>query len=248
MGVSVSKNEVNSLIQNTQSIISNYENICTATGNTSQAQFDANGCKFGPGTVINISSSQNIDQTCISSGTTKNSMITDVTQSMLQTAQATTQSFGFPSLALSESYIQDSVLLGQSIVNNYYNSCIADASSSKSSFTCKDSTFDGAVINVSSYQDVTQQCTQKYINSTDLRSKLESTLSQSAVATQQNTFAIFGAIFIVLILVFAYAGVSLADNPLVEWGIVILILISLISTVVYSVTAKNNGNYPYNRT
>lgn len=248
MGISISKNEVDSLIQNTQSIISNYENICKATGNSSQAQFDANGCTFNKGTVINISSTENVSQTCISSGTTQVSMFNDVTQSMQQTAQATTQSFGFPSISSSSSYIADSVLLGQSIVNNYYNKCIGEGESAKSEFTCTNSIFNGATINLTSYQNLTQQCTQTYINSTNLTSKLQSNLAQSDVATQQDTFAVFGAIFIILILVFAYAGISLADNPLVEWGIAILVIISLISSVIYSITAKNNGNYPYNKT
>lgn len=248
MGASISKNEVNSMIQNSQSIISNYENICTVRGGSSQAQFDANGCTFGPGTEINISATQNVNQTCISSGTTRNSMTNDVIQSMQQSAQATTQAFAFPSLSLSESYINDSILLGQNIVDNYYNSCLVQGENSKASFTCKNSTFNGAVINLSSYQDITQKCIQDYVTNNELVLRLQSNLSQSDVAKNQSIFATFGIIFIILILIFAYAGVSLADNPLVEWGIVILIAISLITSVIYTVTAKNYGNYPYNRT
>jgi uncharacterized membrane protein (DUF485 family) len=247
MGVSVSKNEVDSLIKNTQNIISNYENICTLQGNSSQAQFDANGCDFGKGTVINISSSQNINQTCISSGTTKNSIFNSVSQSMRQTAEATTQAFAFPSINLSESYISDSIDLGQGIINHYYNTCIGKAESSKAEFKCTDSKFDGAVINISSYQDITQKCIQDYLNNNGLVSKLQSTISQSDVAKNQSIFTIFLIIFVVLIVVIAYAGISLAESPLVEWGIVILIAISLISTVIYTITAKNNGNYPYNK-
>ena len=247
MGVSVSKNVVNSLIQNTQSIINNYENICTSTGDAALAQFQANGCVLDNDKII-IGTRQNINQTCIQSGETRDNMTNDVTQSMQQSAQAITQSFGFPSLALSESFISDSILLGQSIVNNYLNKCTTDGLQSGSSFNCATSTIKNSVIQIESYQDITQQCTQKYINSTDLVSRLENTLSQSAVAKNQNTFAVFGAIFIILILVFAYAGISLADNPLVEWGIVILVAISLISTVVYSISAKKYNNYPYNRT
>jgi len=248
MGASISKNEVSSMIQNTQSIISNYENICTVSGGSSQAQFDANGCTFGKGTEINISATQNVNQTCISSGTTRNSMTNDVKQSMQQSAQATTQAFAFPSLSLSESYISDSITLGQSIVDNYYNSCLALGENSKASFKCTNSSFDGAVINLTSYQNITQQCLQKYVTDNGSVLKLQSTLSQSDVAKNESIFATFGIIFIILILIFAYAGVSLADNPLVEWGIVILIAISLISSVIYSATAKQNGNYPYNRT
>jgi uncharacterized membrane protein (DUF485 family) len=166
---------------------------------------------------------------------------------MRQTAEATTQAFAFPSLALSESYVNDSISLGQGIVNHYYNTCIVQAESAKAEFKCTDSKFNGAVINISSYQDITQKCIQDYVNNNDLVSSLQTTISQSDVAKNQSIFTIFLIIFVVLIVVLAYAGVSLAENPLVEWGIVILVVISLVSTIVYTITAKNNGNYPYNK-
>lgn len=247
MGISISKNTVDSLIQNTQTIISNYENICTVKGDTSQATFDARGCKFGPGTVINIGATQNVNQTCISSVTTRNNMTNEVRQSMQQSAQAITQSFAFPSLSDSESFIRQSVELGENIVSNYYSICITEASSAQAKFTCENSTFNGAVINLESYQNLSQQCNQKFANNNDLTTKLASNLSQSDVAQNQSIFGTFAAIFIILILIFAYAGISLAENPLVEWGIVILVAISVISSIVYSISAEKYGNYPYNK-
>lgn len=249
MGIAISKNTINSLIQNTQSIITNYENTCQASGNTAQAQFDANNCTFGSNTKINITATQNINQTCITSETTKESMFSDVRQSMRQSAQAITQSFGFPSISDAETFISNSVKLGERIVNNYYNVCIEKASAAGSGFTCTGSKFGaGTVINIQSYQQITQQCQLTANDTIDLRSMLEVQLSQSSLAQQQNTFAVFAAIFIVIIVVIAYAGISIADNPLVEWGIVILVAISVISSIVYTISAKKNGNYPYNRT
>lgn len=247
MGISIAKNTVNSLIQNTQKIIGNYENICTATGNDSFAQFSAQGCNFDNDKIY-LTSTQTINQTCIQQGSNKESMLSDVRQSMNQSAQAITQSFGFPSLSISESFINDSIQLGENITNNYLNKCVALGQGSGTTFNCKNSTFKNSVIDIQSYQKITQKCTQDYINNDTLVSKLVNTLSQSDVAQQQNTFAIFGTIIIVIIVVIAYAGISLADNPLVEWGIVILVLISVISSIVYTISARKNGHYPYNST
>jgi hypothetical protein len=65
---------------------------------------------------------------------------------------------------------------------------------------------------------------------------------------QQNTFEIVIIVFIVVILVLAYAGISLADNPVVEYGILFLVLASIISSAIYAGTAKKYNNYPYTRT
>lgn len=246
MGVAISKNTVDSMVSNVQSIITNYENICQASGNSSQAQFNANGCKFD-NTQINISATQNISQVCISSSTTRVNMSSDVKQSMQQSAQAITQSFGFPTFSDAEAFISESVAMGQSIVDNYLNKCIVEASSAQSTFTCTDSNFNGSTINLQSFQQVTQQCTLTSNDTIRLRSSLETRLSQSTLAKEQNTFAIFAIIIIVLIVVFAYAGISLAENPLVEWGIVILVALSVISTVIYAITAQKYGNYPYSK-
>src|SRR5579862_391504 len=101
MGVSVSKNTINSLVENTNSIIQSYENICTVTGNTAAAQFTANNCKF-TNTTVDIEATQNVTQSCIQNNNTMNSMNSAVELSMRQTASAITQQFGFPSAAIAQ--------------------------------------------------------------------------------------------------------------------------------------------------
>jgi hypothetical protein len=246
MGVAISKNTVNSMVQNVQSVIRNYENICEASGNEAQTQFNSNGCTY-KNTQINISATQNISQKCISSDTTYINMSNDVKQSMQQTAQAITQSFGFPSFSDAETFINTSVRLGQSIVDQYRNICISRANSAESIFTCTKSNFDGSTINLQSYQQITQQCELTSNDTINLRSSLEVQLSQSSLAQQQNTFAIFAVIIIVIIIVLAYAGISVATSPLVEWGIVALVAISIISSVIYTISAQKYGNYPYTK-
>lgn len=247
MGASISKNVINSMVNNTQSIITNYTNICTLSGTAATAQFNADGCAFKDSNV-KVITNQTVNQSCITNSNTKNSITADITQSMQQSATAITQQFGFPSLAAAEDFINTSIDLGNQIVENFYTVCNAEASNASASFTCKNSTFTNSTIDIESYQNIQQTCFQKNISNNTIISKLQQQLSQTTVAKQADTFTAFVIIIAVIILVIAYAGISIAESPLVQWGIVILVLISIVSTIIYSVTAKNNGNYPYVKT
>ena len=249
MGVSVSKNTVQSMINDTNSIISTYENICSATGTSTVAQVTTNGCDFGNNNRIIVQGNTYVSQTCLQNNRTNNSLKSSVQQSLKQTATAITQSFGFPSVALSENFINSSVSLGDQIVDYYYNTCIAQTSSTNVGFTCTNSQFgSGNVIEVKGFTAITQNCLQNNTAINNIVSSLVSQLNQTATATQQNTFEIFIILFIVIIIALAYSGISLAESPIVEYGILFLVLASIISTAVYTLTARKYNNYPYSRT
>lgn len=249
MGVSISKNTIQSMINDTNSIISTYENTCSATGTSTVAQVTTNGCTFGNDNKIIVQGSTYVSLQCIQNNTTQNSIRSSVQQSLQQTAKSITQSFGFPSFAEADNFISLSATLGDQIVNYYYNTCIARTSSTNVGFTCTNSQFgNGNVIEVEGFTQITENCLQNNTAINNIVSQLEASLNQTAVATQQNTFEIFIIIFIVIIIALAYAGISVAESPLVEYGILFLVLASIISTVVYTITARQNNNYPYNRT
>lgn len=249
MGVSVSKNTVQSMINDTNSIISTYENLCSSTGTSTTAQVNTNGCTFGDNDKIIVQGSTYVSQTCLQNNKTNNSLKSSVQQSLQQTAKAITQSFGFPSVALSENFINNSVALGDQIVDYYYNTCIAQTTSSNVGFNCTGTTFgSGDVVEVQGFTTITQSCLQNNTAINNITSTLVSQLNQTATATQQNTFEIFIILFIVIIIALAYSGISLAESPIVEYGILFLVLASIISTAVYTITAKKYNNYPYSRT
>lgn len=249
MGASISKNTIQSMINDTNSIISTYENTCSATGTSTTSQVNNNGCTFGDNDKIIVQGNTYVSQQCVQNNITNNSLKSSVEQSMRQTAKAITQSFGFPSVAVSEDFINQSVILGDQIVNYYSNTCVAATTSSNVEFNCTGTKFgNGDVVEIQGFTQITQNCLQNNTTTNNIVSSLTALLDQSAVATQQNTFEIFIIIFIVIILALAYAGISLADNPLVEYGILFLVLASIISSVVYTATAKKYNNYPYTRT
>lgn len=247
MGVSISKNTVQSMINDSNSIISTYENTCTSKGTSTVAQVNIQGCDFGDNNKIIVEGRTNVSLQCIQSNTTTSSIQSSVEQSIRQTAKAVTQSFGFPTVTDAENFISDSVILGTQIVNYYYNTCIAETTSSNVGFTCKPpSKFgNGNVIEVKAFTDVTATCLQTNKDINAIVSKLTTNLDNTAVAKSQGIFELFIIIFVVIIIVLAYAGISLAESPLVEYGILFLVLASIISTVVYTITARQNNNYPY---
>lgn len=249
MGASISKNTIQSMINDTNSIISSYENSCTATGTSTNSQVVAVGCDFGNNNKIIVQGNAFVSQQCVQNNISNNSLKSSVEQSMKQTAQAITQSFGFPSVTVSEDFISQSIKLGDQIVDYYHNTCLAQTTSSNVGFTCVNSKFgSGNVVEVQGFTKITQTCLQNNTSTNNIISNLTALLDQSAVATQQNTFEIVIVVFIVVILVLAYAGISLADNPLVEYGILFLVLASIISSAIYTATAKKYNNYPYVRT
>jgi len=246
MGASISKNTINSMIDSANNVISNYENTCTSSGTSTDAQVTTNGCNFD-NTKIIVGANTYISQTCIQNIRNNNSLQSSVTQQMQQSAQAITQQFGFPSVAAAENFINDSITLGNEIVTNYYNKCVVETAQSNAGFTCKNSTFNNSVVQVESFQSITQQCLQNTTVYNTIISKMQQDLSQTSLAKQQDTFFSFVLIILFIIGIIAYAGISLAENPLVQWGIVFAVAFFIISSIIYSVIAQQKGNYPYTK-
>jgi hypothetical protein len=145
------------MINDTNSIISSYENSCTAIGTSTVSQVTAVGCKFGNDNKIIVQGDAYVSQQCVQNNISNNSLKSSVEQSMKQTAQAITQSFGFPSIAEANSFISQSIQLGDQIVDFYHNTCLAKTTSSNVGFTCVGSTFgSGNVVEVQGFTSITQ--------------------------------------------------------------------------------------------
>lgn len=246
MGISSSSNTIDSMVNNTTTVINTYQNLCSNSTSTTNEQFIANDCHFN-NTPINIMTTQIINQNCIQNATTTNNIQSSIEQSMQQSAKAITQQFSFPSAAIANNFIKESVKLGTDIANHYSSVCLNEGFNAKVGFSCNNSTFTNSAVTIDSFQSITQDCISNFLTNNSTISDLKNMLAQTSSATQENTFAFFIIVFAVLIGIFAYAGISIADNPLVEWGIVILVVISLISTALYTASAKQNGNYPYKK-
>lgn len=246
MGISSSSNTVNSMLKNVNDVFNTYENICAASGNEVDTTFKLQGCAL-TGDIFRLNNYQAVSQSCIQNGTTTTSIRADVEQSMRQSATAITQSFGFPSVSRANDFIQQSVTLGGQIADQYINVCSATGLNSNLSFTCNGTTISNTVIEINSYQSLTQSCISNYINEQDIATKLISSIDQTSSAKQENTFGYFMLVVVLFIGIIAWAGISIADNPLVQWLIVGLVLFSIVGSVIYAATSRSNGNYPYTK-
>lgn len=246
MGISSSTNTVNSMIKNVNDVFNTYENICSASGNEVDTTFKLNGCSL-TGDIFRLNNYQAVSQSCIQNATTTTAIRSDVEQAMRQAATAVTQSIGFPSFTQANAFIQQSIDAGNDITNQYINTCVGNALKSNLSFSCQNSNISNSVVEINSFQSLTQSCVSNYITTSDIVSKLVSSLDQSTSASQENTFGYFMLVFVLFIGIIAWAGISIASEPAVQWLIVGLVLFSIVGSVIYTVFAKQFGLYPYSK-
>lgn len=247
MGISSSTNTVNSMLDNVNNVFTTYENICKSSENEVNTVFNVgNGCDL-ENDKITLNNYQAVSQSCIQNNTLQASIVSDVEQVMRQAATAVTQQISFPSVSSASAFINQSVTVGNQIATYYVNECIGQGLQSNQTFNCQGGTIKNSVIEINSFQSLTQQCLSNNQATIALANKLVSQLDQSTSATQQNTFAYFMLVVVLFIGIIAWAGISVADNPLVQWLIVGLVLMSVVGSVIYTVTARSNGSYPYTK-
>lgn len=244
MGASIAKSTIDSMLSNSINVINNYEQTCLVNP-TQSTVLNFSGCTTGTGGQINVTNNQVINQACITNATTQVAIASTVNQAMRQQAQAVVQSFAFGTIADAETFLNSSITLADEISNTYNSVCRVQAQQ-QVTINCTDSTLNGN-ISVEQSQNLTQSCLLKAItNSTAYQSAITA-FEQSAVAKQQSTFVYLLLAFGLILAVGAWFLVSIADTPAVQWGIVAIVLFSVISSVIYAVTARQSGNYPYRK-
>lgn len=246
MGASISTNTISSMINNSIKVINNYEQTCTLTQSAQNSFLCLNCCTIGKGAQIDLLNTQVLNQKCITQASTQTAIAASVQQSMRQQANAVVQQFAFGTVDDANNFINASITLADEISNTYNSSCSAQASDQTSTLVCNNSTIDG-VISIGNFQSITQSCLLKAITNSTANQVAISRLSESAVAKQQSTFGSVLIVFAILLAIGAWFLVSIADNTLVQWLIVGIVLFSVIGSVVYSLTAKSAGNYPYTK-
>ena len=244
MGLSSSTNSVNSMITSAIDVITTYQNICSSAGATASTEFILNGCGI-TGSVINVGSNVVISQSCIQNSSTQASISQGIKQSINQSAQSLVQQFSFGTIALSQNFVNKTTALSQAITTSYLNTCITRGLNSTTKFVCTNSNVSNSVLNIESFASVTQSCVMNSDLVINAKQEVIDALDQSAVATQQNTFGYLVIGFAIILSVFAYAGLSLAESQLVQWLITFTILFFVLATIAYIINAKTQNAYPY---
>ena len=246
MGASISTNSVDSMIENSIKVINAYEQSCIAPETDQKIIFDTNGCDF-TSTPIDFNNGSVINQSCILTATTQSAISSSITQSMSQAATAITSQFNFGTVASANNFIKSAIKLGEEISNTYLSKCVVGTTSQTTTFTCKDSKFNGGLINFKNFSSTTQNCVLTALTDSKAKQDLIANFTQSAYAKQQSIFLYILLGLGLFLGIGAWFLVSVADNPLVQWSIVGLIFFSVVGSIIYAATAKNSGNYPYTK-
>lgn len=246
MGASVSTNSIKSMLDAAIDVTNSYSQVCSVKDVENNAEFKADHCKLD-NTVVKIGSAQAVSQSCITNANIKIAIATSISQTMRQAAQAIVQQFAFGTVASANNFIDASVRLGDSVSTAFNSTCSTIGANQSAKFVCDNSTITNSVIEIDSFQNITQNCVINAVQNTEIYNKLVSDLSQSAVAKQEATFGYLLLAFVLILAIGAWFVISIAKDPLVQWAIVALVLFSVISSIVYALTAKSRGSYPYTK-
>jgi len=250
MGVSISSNAATSIQNQANSIINEFVSSCTIQTKNSQT-INSDNCKIGGGggsVKVNISNTSVINEQCLQNVNVKAQITAKMSSAMQQQAQAITQSLGMPSVAASVDVLNSTQNLANKIVSNFYNTCLIN-NSSVQSFNCKNSTIGGGgqvVFNISNDSTFITDCIQNIVSDSTEVSELTQTISQSAVAKEANSIAVFGVFIVLIAIALMYFTMQELNGP-IGWLIVFLVIGSILSGILYTYSAVNNNNYPYRR-
>jgi hypothetical protein len=237
---------VNSMVQSAIQVTQDYTQICTSTNTQANSIIKVTGCNLSDDTIL-VNSTAVVSLTCIQNNSIQNSITNSIQQNIQQQAQAITASFGFPSITDAENFLTASLALGTAISQAFTNQCGVTGTFSSSTFDCSGSTIKGTIIEVNSYTNVSANCIQTNDSVNDAVNNAVLKLQQSSLAQQTDTFAALIYGFVLLLAVFGWLAIRFAETPVVQIAIVVIILISVITTIIYAATAKTRGNYPYQK-
>lgn len=247
MGVSISRNTVNSMIQSSIDVTNDFTTICTSTNQEANSVINVDDCSLSDDTIL-VNSTAVVSLSCLQNASIKNSITNSVRQNIIQQAQAISASFGFPSVQDAENFLNASLNLASVISNTFNSTCAVEGTSSKSSFSCtKGSKISGSIIEINSFAQVSQNCIFNQIANTDAATNVIQALQNSSLAKEYDTFSSILYGFIILIAIFAWMAVRFSETPVVQIGVVVIILVVIISSLVYAYTARTRGSYPFKK-
>lgn len=246
MGVSISRNTVNSMIQSSIDVTNNFATICTSTNQEANSVINVNDCTLSNDKIL-VNSSAVVSLSCLQNASIKQSLSNSVRQNIIQQAQAISASFGFPTVDDAENFLNASLALAENISATFNSLCAAEGTSSKSTFTCTNSQISGTIIDVQSFAQVSQNCIFNQIVNTDVANNVVSALQNSSLAKEYDTFSALLYGFIILIAIFAWMAVRFSETPVVQIGVVVIILVVIITSLVYAYTARTSGRYPFKK-
>ena len=245
MGLSIAKNTVNKMVNDSINITKSYVSQCSAGYTDTIANITLNGCTV-ENSNLNAGAQQVVNQACITNATNKNNITTNIQSSIQQQATAVVQQFAFGTAADAEEFMDLSTKLATAISTSFTSTCTVNNSSSKANITCTNSTISGSILTADAYQNISQNCILNDNDVNNISNQMIDKLSQTALAKQQDSFSGIIIGFFVVVGLVAIASVYTLNGP-IGFLVVGFVVVSVIISLVYSLTAKSRGNYPYNK-
>lgn len=247
MGIASSSNTIKSMLDASIQVTNNFAQTCSLDKTDAVASITiGKDCKITNSDII-VNANQVVTQSCITNANLQLAIASSISQTMRQAAEAVVQQFGFPSVARANNFIDTSVRMGDQISTTFNSVCSTIGSNSSANFSCQGGTIDTSVISVQTFQNITQDCITNAIVNTEIYNKLIQDLSETASAKQQATFLYILIAFVLILAIAAWFVISIADNPVTQWAVVGLILFSVIGSVIYTISARSSGSYPYRK-
>lgn len=206
MGNATATNTVQSVIDTSISVSNQYTLDCS-TKDISTQTFDFNGCKNVDISHITSGSYFYVNRQCLQDTNTQNQINADISQAISQAAQAITQNLGLPSSSDAQNVVNQAMNLGVAVTNVYAQDCSL-VSDQQQTFKCTNSQ-NIVITDVGESSTLTsiQKCTSNNSTLDSVKATLHSTISQTAVAKQENVLS--GLITIILIVLMLFLVVPI---------------------------------------
>ncbi len=246
MGVSTSSNTIDSMIKDSINVINNYSQVCAITATGAANLISVTGCILEN---VNILEKNQliINSSCITNASNQVAISSVVSQSMNQSAQAATSLFDFGNVTAAKNFIDATVELADTISNTFNSTCASKLSAGTNTFVCQGSTIKNSVFTFDNYESITQECILNVVNVSEAYTKAVSSLQDSAVAKNESVFSILALVFVSILAIGAWFIINVATDPFYQWLVVGIVLFFTLSAVIYTITAKNSGNYPFKK-
>lgn len=206
MGSAVSSNTINSLVNVSTKVATDYNNNCT---NAVTQNIEVNilpGCdNFTAGDITNGSVTV-VNTACLQDVNVSTQMQTDISQAMKQAAESVVSGLGIGG-ANAQNVINNSVTIGNEILNYYTVSCTNSVGQSVKINCSAPGAQIGNITN-KNYQAALMNCIQRGLSTSDAVTQLKQVIDQTATAKVDGGLGLIAVIVVLIVIIVIIVVIS----------------------------------------
>lgn len=244
--ISVSTNIANNVVNNMVNIMNDYAQTCSQSGTDLAGIFASCGCTLNFIGGVTVQNSAYFSTKCTQNVQAKTQLASNMQAQAIQDAQVLGSTLGFGDISVASNIVSQAINESTNIVQDFFDNCV-NQFSNVAQISCTDP---GTTINVTGDTTVQNvigsmiECGQNVTSATRLKQAIKSAINQSAVVQGTDLMTLIIAVFVIIIGVMSYGGVSTFGQDAL-YVIVPIVLIILVIGVYYAATASANGWFPY---